>query len=121
MGLEEGASSRTRYNESEEVNVTAPSAHITDFGWALRAMKADQKVFRLAWAPGQYVVLLHGYPQGLAIAQNVAEATGLPLGTPCVFRPYFLLSQPDGSFGPWEPNSEDCLAEDWMVRTKEAM
>lgn len=90
---------------------------VTDFGWALRALKAGAKIFRPGWnAPGQYVVLQKGYPQGIAINGNTAEATGLPVGTVVIFRPYFMIHLVDGSFCPWVPSVTDCLADDWLVK-----
>lgn len=91
---------------------------MTDFGWALQAMKAGRRVFRQSWGhmPGSYVVLQRGYPEGIAINRNTADATGLPEGTVCVFRPYFMISLPDLSFVPWTPTVDDCLATDWFVK-----
>lgn len=107
---------------SEGVTVPALGEGITDFGWALQALKAGRQVMRVGWnAPGQYVVLQRGYPEGIAINRNTADATGLPEGTVCIFRPYFMLRTADGSFVPWAPTVSDCLAQDWMVKQKGAM
>lgn len=90
-----------------------------DFAFALKCMKDGYRVMRIGWnAPGQYVTLQRGYPEGIAINRNTAEATGLPEGTTCIFRPYFMLCGADGSFVPWVPTVSDCLAEDWMVKPK---
>lgn len=85
-----------------------------DFSQALAEVKAGQRITRATWnAPGQYVVLQKGYPDGIPINANTAEATGIPQGTVCVFRPYLMLCTADGSFVPWAPTVSDVLAEDW--------
>jgi hypothetical protein len=95
---------------------------ITDFGWALQAMKAGLKVFRASWnAPGQYVVLQRGRPDGATVDEEAAELTGLPVGTVVVFRPFFMMAMTDGTFAVWSPSTTDCLADDWIVRSKESM
>lgn len=60
-----------------------------------------------------FVVYQKGYPDGIAINANTAQATGLPEGTVCMFRPYLMLKTPDDSFVPWVISQEDALAEDW--------
>jgi len=87
-----------------------------DFGQALTALKDGQRVTRTGRnGPGQYVTLQKGYPDGIAINANTAEATGLAEGTVCRFRPYLMLATADGSFVPWSPSTSDALAEDWQV------
>lgn len=87
-----------------------------DFGRALAALKLSEKVAREGWnGPSQFVVLQAGYPDGIAINRNTAEATGIPEGTVCSFRPYLMLRTADGSFVPWAPTVSDVLAEDWQV------
>lgn len=86
------------------------------FGRALHALKHGQRVARAGWnAPGQFVVLQAGYPDGIPINQNTADATGIPQGTVCRFRPYLMLHTADGSFVPWAPAVSDVLAEDWVT------
>jgi hypothetical protein len=95
---------------------------ITDFGWALQALKAGMKVFRMSWnAPGQYVVLQRGRLEGVPVDEEAAELTGIPLGTIIVFRPFFLIHLADNTFASWVPSITDCLADDWMVKPKEAL
>jgi hypothetical protein len=87
-----------------------------DFSEALvRLRLVGSKVTRQGWnAPGQYVVLQKGYPDGIAINANTAQATGIPEGTVCVFRPYLMLCTADDSFVPWVPTVSDVLALDWV-------
>ena len=85
-----------------------------DFSEALRRIKAGRALAREGWnAEGQFVVYQKGYPDGIAINANTAEATGIPEGTVCRFRPYLMLHTADGSFVPWAPTVSDVLAEDW--------
>jgi hypothetical protein len=95
---------------------------ITDFGWALQALKAGMKVYRLAWnAPGQYVVLQRGRPEGAPVDEETSSTTGLPLGTIVVFRAFFMIHLADNTFASWVPSVTDCLADDWMVKPKEQL
>ncbi len=63
------------------------------------------------------MALQRGYPDGVGINANTAQATGLPEGERRVFRPYLMLHCADLSFVPWQPTASDCLAEDWMAAT----
>lgn len=59
-----------------------------DFGGALKALKEGMKATRPCWRPGWYVVLRDG---------EIKAHT------------------PDGFFTPWIGDSEDLLADDWLV------
>jgi Protein of unknown function (DUF2829) len=85
-----------------------------DFSQALAACKAGSKITRTGWnGPGQYVVYQKGYPDGIAINANTAQATGIPQGTVCSFAPYLMLRNAQGVFVPWLASQGDLLAEDW--------
>lgn len=86
-----------------------------DIGWAVQTARSGQRVRRRAWGDGYWVVYQKGYPDGIAINANTAEATGLPLGTVCKFHPYLMLHVPDGDglFAPWIAGNSDLLATDW--------
>lgn len=85
------------------------------FSWALEVLKAGGSVSRQGWnGQRMYVVLQKGYPDGIAINANTAEATGLAEGTVCRFRPYLMMRTADGSFVPWLASQTDLLAEDWQ-------
>lgn len=94
------------------------SNHRTDgltFGQAVELMKAGQALQRDGWnGKGMYVVHQKGYPDGIAINKNTAEATKQPEGTVCKFRPYLMMRTADGSFVPWVASQTDILAEDWQ-------
>lgn len=87
-----------------------------DFGQALNALDEGEKVTRAGWnAEGQYVTLQAGYPDGIAINENTARATGLAAGTVCRFRPYLMLRTAQGEFVPWVASQTDLLAVDWKL------
>lgn len=87
-----------------------------DFSYALERVKAGSKITRRGWnADGQYVVHQPGYPDGIGINANTANATGIPQGTVKRFRPYLMLHTAQGDFVPWAPTVSDVLADDWAV------
>jgi hypothetical protein len=89
-----------------------------DFGAALAALKSGDRVERAGWnAAGQYVALQPGYPGGIGINANTAQATGLPQGTVCRFWPYLMLCTAQHDFVPWAPTVSDVLADDWEIVT----
>lgn len=89
------------------------------FSWALDALKDGRRVSRPVWGEGTYVVLQKGYPDGIPINANTAEATGEPEGTVMVFRPYLMVKLADGTFLPFIPTLDHLLAEDWQEGANE--
>lgn len=87
-----------------------------DFGQVLYALKAGKKLAREGWnsGKGMWIVIQRGYPEGISINKNTADATGLPLGSNQKFLPYFMLKTADGAFVPWTPSQVDLLEEDWV-------
>jgi hypothetical protein len=87
-----------------------------DFGQALTALKRGAKVARKGWnGQGMHAFLQKGYPDGIPLNKNTAEASGIPEGTTCKFRPYFMLLTAQGDFAHWVPSSSDILADDWTI------
>jgi len=62
-----------------------------------------------------FVVFQAGYPQGIAINANTAQATGIPEGTVRQFLPYLMMLTADGSFVPWVASQTDLLGLDWII------
>ena len=90
---------------------------ITKFGigGAVALLMTGNKVAREGWnGKGMYIVLQKGYPEGIAINKNTAEAVGLAEGTICKFRPYVMMKTVDNDFVPWVCSQSDLLAEDWV-------
>jgi len=87
-----------------------------DFSFALTELKNGKQLSRINWnATGQFVMYQKGYPNGIAINKNTAEATGMSEGTTCRFSPYLMLLNAEGVFVPWVPSMGDLLAEDWYI------
>jgi hypothetical protein len=88
----------------------------TDFGWALQQLREGLKVGRKGWnGKGMFIVRQAGYPDGIPINANTAQATGIPQGTVCRFLPYLMMKTADGAFVPWLASQTDLLAEDWEL------
>jgi hypothetical protein len=86
-----------------------------DFGKALNRLKGGSKVARAGWnGKGMWLVLQKGYPDGIPINRNTAEATEIPEGTVCKFRPYIMMYTADAEFVPWVASQTDLLADDWQ-------
>lgn len=87
-----------------------------DFGWALGQLRAGVRVSRSGWnGKGMWVALQKGYPDGIPINRNTAEATGIAEGTVCRFLPYIMMRTAQGDFVPWLASQTDVLATDWDV------
>lgn len=86
------------------------------FDVALQHLREGKKLQRTGWnGKGMYIVLQRGYPNGIPINKNTAEATGLSEGTVCRFLPYLMMKTADNSFVPWLASQTDILAEDWQA------
>ena len=86
------------------------------FEEALSSLKLGRKIERSGWnGKGMFIVLQKGYPDGIPINKNTAEATGIAEGTVCRFLPYIMMKTADGAFVPWLASQTDILAEDWKV------
>ncbi len=84
-----------------------------DFSDALVMIKKGVRMGRETWPSFMYVVYQKGYPDGIAINANTAEATGLEEGTTCRFQPYLMLGVEGDTFGPYTPTQADLTATDW--------
>ena len=87
-----------------------------DFAYAIRFLKNGNKLTREGWnGKNMWLVMQAGYPDGIPINANTANATRLPEGTVCKFRPYIMMFTAQGDFVPWVASQSDLLAEDWYV------
>lgn len=88
-----------------------------DIGRAVNEMRYHgMKVRRAGWnGKGMFLVFQRGYPEGIPINKNTAEATGVPQGTVCKFLPYVMMCTAQGDFVPWLCSQTDLLAEDWEL------
>lgn len=90
-----------------------------DIGWAVNEVRHHGgKVRRACWREGSYVVFQKGYPDGIAINANTAQATGIPQGTVCRFLSYLMVWNGTlGAFHPFVAGNGDLLATDWELAT----
>nr|WP_113756646.1 DUF2829 domain-containing protein [Brevibacillus laterosporus] len=86
-------------------------------GLAIYLMKEDHiRVARKGWnGKDMFLVYQKGYPDGIPINNNTAEATGLKEGTVCRFQPYIMMKTADNTFVPWLASQTDLLAEDFYI------
>ena len=96
-----------------------PLATGKDIGWDVTEMRLHGgKVRRAGWnGKGMFLVFQKGYPDGIPINANTAQATGIPQGTVCRFLPYIMMLTADASFVPWLASQTDLLATDWELVT----
>lgn len=88
----------------------------SNFGIYLDRCIDGAKITRRGWnGKNMYVVFQKGYPDGIPINKNTAEALDLPEGTVCRFLPYLLMRTADGRFVPWIASQSDLLADDWDI------
>lgn len=85
----------------------------TDFGEALVALKAGQRVRRAGWnGKGMFLFLV----PGSTFAVSRAPLLGIyPEGTVINYCPHIDMKTADGSIVPWLASQTDMLAEDWEV------
>jgi hypothetical protein len=89
---------------------------LLDFSEALHALRAGERVARHGWnGTGMWVTLQRGYPDGIAINANTAQATGIAEGTVERFLPYLMMRTADGAFVPWLASHSDLLTADWYI------
>lgn len=103
-------------HEAQELGAAVKSTG-SDIGWAVREMRYHGgKVERAGWnGKGMYLVFQKGYPDGIPINANTAQATGIPQGTVCKFLPYIMMRTVQGDFVPWLASQTDLLALDWQL------
>lgn len=100
---------------------TTPHPAPLDFSAALAALKSGQLAARLGWnGRGMYVFLQAGYPEGIPINRNTAQATGLQEGAVVKFPPYLQFRTAQGELIPWVASQADLLATDWVAMSKPA-
>lgn len=88
------------------------------FELALKFLKSGYRVARRGWdGKGMWLVLQKGYPDGIPINKNTADATDIAEGTVCRFLPYLMMktADNDATFVPWLASQTDLLSEDWII------
>jgi hypothetical protein len=101
---------------TKESEMMAEGSKLLNFSEALMYLKAERKIHRKGWnGTGMWIVLQKGYPDGIPINSNTAQATGLKEGDVYKFRPYIMMYTAQGDFVPWVASQTDLLADDWMT------
>ena len=92
-----------------EPDPNTSTAHDTDFGWAIKQLKAGHKVARAGWnGKGMHLYL----EDGLSRVVN----GGAFAGTVRKYGPCIVMFTAQGSHLPgWLASQADMLAEDWTV------
>lgn len=87
-----------------------------NFGQAIELVKTGAKISRSGWnGKGMFVVYQKGYPDGIAVNKNTADAYGVEEGTIMKFRPYLQLYCADQTCQMWVASQSDILADDWVA------
>ena len=87
-----------------------------NFSQALEAIKHGNRLTRAGWnGKGMFLVFQKGYPEGIPINSNTAEALDLPMGTVRRVQPYILMYTAQGNLVPWVASQSDLLADDWRL------
>lgn len=100
-------------SESLIIRVKKEPSMAMNFGEALIALKAGEKVQRRGWNGAgmfAYLVPAASYPvQTGAAASHFGEGAMVP------YRAYLALKTVDGDVATWAPSCSDVLAEDWGI------
>ncbi len=95
---------------------------LSDFGEALRCMRAGQRVYRRAWDRIKFVVIMPELylppysSQTMGAKVNDRTAKHIGENTPLQSQPYFASFDKFQHWQPgWCPSVEDILANDWML------
>lgn len=86
-----------------------------DFGTALSALRAGERVTRDNWNGRMWIALQPGYPEGIPANANSAKAYHVAEGERIVVRPYLAMRTVDGEHVPWVASQTDLLASDWRT------
>lgn len=84
-----------------------------NFGQALEAMKAGEKVARAGWnGKGMFVYLV---PAASYPAQTGAAKSHFGDGAMVPYNAYMAIKNMDNTVSTWVPSVNDCLSEDWSI------
>lgn len=84
-----------------------------NFGQAIEALKAGERVQRAGWnGKGMFLFLV----PGSTFAVNRPPLLGIyPEGTEINYQPHIDMKTAQGTVVPWLASQSDVLAEDWQV------
>lgn len=99
----------------ESIRIDFSESIRIDFSLALRALKDGNRVSRISWESGMFVVYQKGYPQGISCNKQTAEAWRMREGDLFICNPYLQIKNRDGSHSMWVPTIDDILGDDWII------
>jgi len=89
-----------------------------NFGQALEAIKAGQRISRTGWnGKGMFVYLV---PPASYPVQTGAAKAHFGEGAMVPYNAYMAIKNVDNTVSTWVPSVNDCLAEDWVSVGKSA-
>jgi hypothetical protein len=93
------------------VNIDAPFTETLE-----KCIDEGEAIARVGWQNERMIVAQKGYPDGIGINGNTAEALDLEAGTVIKFSPYLMeFDNVTRTCQPWVPTQEDIFAMDWFV------
>lgn len=92
-----------------------------DFSEALKELKAGKAVTNCNWnGKGMYIVMMPGYPDGIALNEISCKAHHIQHGCPESYipvGPYITMLDATGTLVPWTPSQLDMFSNDWQIKT----
>lgn len=90
-----------------------------NFGQALEAIKAGQRIARTGWnGKGMFVYLV---PPASYPVQTGAAKAHFGEGAMVPYNAYTAIKNVDGTVSTWVPSVNDCLADDWVAMDAKAV
>lgn len=87
-----------------------------DFGEIFPFLMAGKRVTNEAWnGRGMYIVMMEGYPEGVRVNPQTAEAHRIPKGSKVKVRPYIVMKDAQDQLVPWQPSQQDLFSKKWRV------
>ena len=87
-----------------------------DFGEAIRALKAGQRVSRPGWnGKGMWLILVPGSEITVESGRPLGQAAPGLVGMRATYQPHIDMWTADGTLVPWLASQTDVLAEDWEI------
>lgn len=87
-----------------------------DFGTALTALRAGERVGRQGWnGKGMFLVLVPGSDITVSSGRPLGDAAPELVGRTVAYRPHIDMKTVDNEIVPWVASQSDLLADDWFT------
>lgn len=87
-----------------------------DIGQAIEHLHRNRAVSRLSWAGNRMLVLVPGSSFRVELDRPLGRALPRLTGMPVNYRVHIdVLEVTTNTLSPWQPTTEDVMAEDWLV------